>query len=91
MYFSSFARFQCAAQAAMMVPLAQLRLLSPVSRGLIAGLPEPLRRAVIAASFSPTAACATATELRHVIDGLRSLRGSPRVLRDVPIRVISGQ
>ena len=91
MYFSSFARFQFAAQAAMMVPLARLRLLALFSRRLIAGLPEPLRRAVIAASFSPTAARATAAELRHMIDGLRSLRESPRVLGDVPIRVISGQ
>lgn len=75
----------------MMVPPARLRLLVPLSRGLFAGLPEPLRRGVIAASCSPAAARTTAAEQRHVIDGLRSLRESPLVLGDVPIRVISGQ
>ena len=59
-YFSRLARFQFAVQPAMMVPLARLRLLALLSRGLIAGLPEPRLRGVITASCSPAAARATA-------------------------------
>ncbi|QEO14545.1 alpha/beta hydrolase [Agromyces intestinalis] len=91
LYFGSAARRQFAAQAALMVPLARMRLLSALSRGLVAGLAEPMRRAVLAASTSVSAARATAAEQRHVIDGLDALRARPLDLGDIPVSVISGQ
>lgn len=91
MYFSGSARLAFAAQGALMVPLARLGLLSRITRGQTVGLAEPFRREVIAASSSPSAARATAAEMRHVVDGLRALRESPRTLGTVPLRVISGQ
>lgn len=91
MYFARMTRRQFSAQAAMMVPLARLGILRPLVRRTTAGLPEPLRGAVIAASCSLTAARATAAEQHHVIDGLVGLRQEPAVLGDLPIGVISGQ
>lgn len=91
LYFSRSTRVGFAVQAALMVPLARLRLLSLIARGQTSGLPEPVRRAVIEASFSSKAAGATVAEQRHVIDGLRALRASPRSLGATPARIISGQ
>lgn len=91
MYFSRTMRRQFSAQAALMVPLARLRILGTLSRRTIVGLPEPIRDAVIASSCTPTAARATAAEQRHVIDGLQGLHEAPAVLGDLPVRVISGQ
>lgn len=54
MYFTRMSRRQFSVQAAMMAPPARLRVLCPLVRRTTAGLPEPLRGAVIAASCSRT-------------------------------------
>jgi pimeloyl-ACP methyl ester carboxylesterase len=91
LYFSPAARRQFAAQAALMVPLARVRLLAALSRPLVRGLPPALTDAVLRSSTSVDAARATAAEQRQVVDGLDSLRQSPPALGDVPIAVLSGQ
>lgn len=90
MYFSGSARLGFAVQAALMMPLARLRLLPRIVRAQTAGLAEPVRRAVIEASSSLNAARGTAAEQRHVIEELRDLRDSPGDYGTVPTRVISG-
>ena len=91
LYFSNTARRQFSAQAALMVPLARLRILGPLFRKTIVGLQDPLLSAVVSASCSRPAARATAGEIRHVVDGLEGLRDTSTGLGDLPIRVISGQ
>lgn len=90
LYFSRLAGWQFAAQAALMVPLARLKLLAPLSRGSVADLPDVLRTAVVTASSSVTAAQATAAEQRHVVRGLSELRAHPPILGDTPVCVLSG-
>lgn len=90
LYFSRFVGWQFAAQAALMVPLARLKLLAPLSRGSVAGLPGVLRTAVVTASSSVAAAQAAATEQRHVVSGLSDLRTKPPILGDTPVCVLSG-
>ena len=91
LYFSNAARRQFSAQAALMPPLARLRILGPLFRKTIVGLQDPLLSAVVSASCSRPAARAAAGELRHVVDGLEGLRDAPAALGELPIRVISGQ
>ena len=91
LYFSNTARRQFSAQAVLMVPLAQLRILGPLFRKTIVGLQDPLLSAVVSASCSRPAARATAGEIRHVVDGLEGLRDTSTGLGDLPIRVISAQ
>ena len=89
-YFSRLVGWQFAAQAALMVPLARLKLLAPLSRGSLAGLPGVLRTAAATASSSINAARATAAEQRHVVRGLSDLRANPPALGDTPVCVLSG-
>ena len=91
LYFSNTARRQFSAQAALMPPLARLRILGPLFRKTIVGLQDPLLSAVVSASCSRPAARATTAEIRHVLDGLEELRDAPAALGELPIRVISGQ
>ena len=56
LYFTSSARRQFAAQAALMVPLARVRLLATLSRALVRGLPPALVDAVVRSSTSVDAA-----------------------------------
>lgn len=91
LYFSALSRFTDALQAALLLPLARIRLLGPLTRTAVGTLPEPLRGAVAAASGSPAAARAAAEELRHVVAGLRRLAEAPPRLADTPVSVLSGQ
>lgn len=91
LYFAPSTRRQFAMQAALMTPLARLRLLALLSRSLVRGLAEPLLQAVLTSSTSIDAARSTAAEQRHVIAGLCGVKEAPPVLGDLPISVISGQ
>lgn len=91
LYFSAMARLMDAVQIGLMVPLARLRLLGPLSAGLVNGLDEPLRSATISASTSIAAARSAVAELVHVVDGLRGLRSAPADLGELSIHVLSGQ
>jgi len=91
LYFSWSAHMQFAAQAAVMVPLARLRLLAPATRGLLGDLDEPLRSAVVVASTSVAAARAIVAEDRHTVEDLKWLKEQPLDLSVLPITVISGQ
>ncbi|MCW5951705.1 MAG: alpha/beta hydrolase [Propionibacteriaceae bacterium] len=91
LYGSRTVRASGALQRALMVPLARLRLLAPLTRTQVSGLPEPLLAAVVASSSSVDAARAAAAELAHVADDLQRLRDDPLDLGEVGISVISGQ
>lgn len=91
LYFSALSRGGDAVQAALLPPLARLRLLGPLTRAGLGDLPDPLRAAVVAASTSVTAARAAAAELRQVVPGLRGLLDTPPRLPDTPLSVLSGQ
>lgn len=90
LYFSRLIGWQFAAQAALMVPFARLKLLAPLLRGSLADLPGVLKAAVVTASSSVIAARATAAEQRYVVRGLSDLRANPPSLGDTPVCVISG-
>lgn len=90
LYFSAAARVNGAAEAALLVPLARLRLLPVLLRPLSAAVPQPLREAVIQASSSVSAARAAAAERRQLRPGLRQLRQSPPQLGATPVRLLSG-
>lgn len=91
LYFAASARYLFATQSALMVPLARLSLLAPLSRSLVRGLDDPLLHAVVSSSTSLAAARAAVAEQRHLIEGLRGLKEAPPTLGDLPISVISGQ
>ncbi|MFT3875338.1 MAG: alpha/beta hydrolase [Propioniciclava sp.] len=88
--WSRAVRWSNTVQAASMVPLARLRLLSPLTAATLQELAPPLRDAVVTASASVTAARATADELKHVADDLFRLSTAPPDLGDLPLCVISG-
>lgn len=90
-YFDPSTRRQFSVQARFMVPLARLKILTPIYRGLVRGLADPLKRAVVASSTSVNAARATSAELLHVVEGLRGLKEGSSGLGDLAVRVISGQ
>lgn len=89
-YFSSAFRFGAGMQRSLLPVLARLRLLRPMMKGLVTGLDEPLRAAVLDASTSTDAAREAAEEYRHVVAGLTALRERPPALGGTPITVISG-
>ena len=90
-YFTRFHRAAHAWQAALLVPLARTGLLGPLARVSLTGLDVLLRRAVVEASSSVSAARAAVAELEHVTSGLRRLKEEPARLGGVPVTVISGQ
>lgn len=91
LYSSRTARAGDAMQRALMVPLARLRLLAPLVRAQVSGLPGPLLSAVASSSGSVDAARATVAELAHVAGDLQRLRDAPPELGDVGMSVISGR
>lgn len=91
LYGSRSVRAGDALQRALLVPLARLRLLAPLIRMQVSGLPEPLLAAVVASSSSVEAARAVAAELAPVADDLQRLRDHPLELGEVGMSVISGQ
>lgn len=90
LYCSRAARWSAAAQAALLVPLARLRLLAALTRPMIEDLPGPLRDATLAASTSATAARAAVAELRHLPSALQGLIDAPPRLDGIGLTVISG-
>lgn len=90
LYFSAMFRSMDSVQAALMVPLARVGLLRPLTRAAAGDLAEPLRSAVVTASTSVSAARAAAGELKYVVAGLGDLRQDQPNLDDIPVSVISG-
>lgn len=91
LYTSRLARWSDAMQNALFVPLARARLLAPLMKTQLAGLPAEILRAALAASSTVDAARATSQENTHVAEDLLRLRSDPPVLRSAQLRVISGQ
>lgn len=91
LYTSRLARWSDAIQNVLAVPLARLRLLAPLTRMQLAGLPHPFLDAALASSSSIDAAREIAAENQHVCDEMQRLRDHPLALGDTPISVISGQ
>lgn len=91
LYTSRAARWSGAVQNSLMVPLARLRLLAPLMKTQLVGLPRPLLDATLASSSSVDAALETVAENRHVGRELLRLRESPLTLGNTRISVISGQ
>ena len=91
LYTSRAARWSSAVQDTLLVPLARLRLLAPLMRTQVAGLPEPLLTAVISSSSSVDAARATRAENRRLRDDLQTMQHRPPALGDLRTSVISGQ
>lgn len=91
LYTSAAARWSDAVQNALLVPLARARLLAPLLRTQLPGLPPELVRAVLAASATVTAARTTVAENRTVAGSLRALAQHPPTLGATPLTVVSGQ
>lgn len=91
LYTSRAARWSGAVQNGLLVPLARLGLLAPLMRTQLAGLPEPLRAAAIAASSSVDAARAARAENERLRDDLRGMQNQPPALGHLQVSVISGQ
>ncbi|MFE6995356.1 alpha/beta fold hydrolase [Microbacterium sp. NPDC057659] len=90
LYVSPVMRWSSAVQGALMPPLARMRLLAPLMRSTLAGLPEPWRTAAADASSTIDAAHAAAAELRHVPDGIHRLHDAPPELAGIAVTVLSG-
>ncbi|MVQ41880.1 alpha/beta fold hydrolase [Microbacterium sp. MAH-37] len=90
LYISALMRWSSTAQAKLMPPLARMRLLRPLMRSTLTGLPEPWRTAAADASSTVAAARTAAAELSHVAGGIQQLRDAPPDLRDMPVTVLSG-
>ncbi|REJ07719.1 alpha/beta hydrolase [Microbacterium bovistercoris] len=90
LYVSPMMRWASAAQARLLPPLAQMRMLAPLMRSTLAGLPEPWRAATAVASSTIAAARAAAAELRQVAGGVDQLQNASPDLSEVPVTVLSG-
>ncbi|UJP11528.1 alpha/beta hydrolase [Microbacterium sp. KUDC0406] len=90
LYVSPMMRWSSASQAKLMPPLARMRLLAPLMRSTLTGLPEPWRTAAADASATVAAARAAAAELSHVADGVQQLMEASPDLSGVPVTVLSG-
>ncbi|MFE6734263.1 alpha/beta fold hydrolase [Microbacterium sp. NPDC057650] len=91
LYVSPVMRWMSAAQGMLMPPLAQVRMLAPLMRWTLNGLPEPWRAAAAEASSSVAAARAAAAELSHVADDIQRLLNAPEDLSGIPVTVLSGR
>ena len=91
LYNSRLARLSDAIQTPLMVPLAKLRLLAPLVKSQLVGLPLTLRDAAVASSSTVDAARAVAAENHRLGEALQLLHNSPPELGAVAMSVISGQ
>lgn len=90
LYVSRPARVAQGVQNALLVPLARVRLLAPLVKTQVSGLPRDVRDAAVASSSTVAAARAAVGESRHVAAGLRALSVAPPTLAGIPLRVVSG-
>lgn len=91
LYTSVLARWSDRTQNALFVPLARARLLGPLMRTQLVGLPPEILRAALAASSTIEAARATVRENRDTGESVLRLQAEPPALGRIGLRVISGQ
>lgn len=91
LYTSRFARWSNASQNALLVPLARARLLGPLMKMQLTGLPPEFLQPATAASSTVGAARATAREGANLAHDMRDLSAHPPSLGRMALIVISGQ
>lgn len=89
-YYSDGARVIDTLQRRVLVLAARVGLLRPIVAGQLAKLPRSLRRGTAADTGTVNAARAMSGETSLFVDGLRSVRESPPIVGDVPVRILSG-